>query len=86
MVKFSKGTVFNYVHGNDLVGYDIDELENDYDFMIEVLKYSKDKYTIHCVSDELRHNINFVNDVLDIFINDKKFCISFLKEYLEKER
>ena len=38
MSKYSKKLVFDYICCNDIVDYDIDLLENDYEFMIDFLE------------------------------------------------
>ena len=41
--KYSKKLILDYISANDINEYTLDELENDYIFMIEVIKYTKDK-------------------------------------------
>ena len=43
MLKYSASTVEDYIEGNDIEDFDIDELENDRSFMLDVIKKTKDK-------------------------------------------
>ena len=52
-MKFNKDLVLDYVYGNDICDYDIEKLENDFDFMLEVLKYTKDSNMYFFCSEEI---------------------------------
>ena len=43
MGKYNNKLIEDYIQGNDIEGYNIDDLENDYDFMISVIVKSNDK-------------------------------------------
>ena len=45
MDKYDFETIIKYVNGEDIEKYEIDELENDYLFMIQVILYTNDKNT-----------------------------------------
>ena len=45
----------NYVEGND-IDCDIEGLENDYKFMISVIKYTNDKHMYDLCSDNVKNN------------------------------
>ncbi len=81
--KYSKKLVFDYIVGNELVDYDIDELENDYEFMIEVIKHTKDKNLYNLCSDEVKKNYNFVKFIVETFKNDFNFIVDVGNNYLK---
>ena len=76
--------IFDYICGNDILEYDIDQLENNPKFMLEVIRYSKDKKMYNLCSDEIKKNYEFVKGLLDIFSNDidflEKVCDFCLKD------
>ena len=43
MKKYSKELIDKYIKGEDIKNHQIEELENDKDFMIQVIKETNDK-------------------------------------------
>lgn len=84
MRKYSKKTVFNYIMGNDVYGYKIDELENDWEFMKEVFNYTNDKKTYDLCSDELKVNIELIKYLICKFKDDKSFVFKISSYLLNK--
>ena len=60
MLKYSASTVEDYIEGNDIEDFDIDELENDRSFMLDVIKKTKDKnfYNLCSVSPHSSDNVS----------------------------
>lgn len=81
--KYSRKLIFDYIVGNEIVGYDIDELENDYEFMIEVIKHSRDKKLYNLCSDEIKSNYNFVKFMVETFKSDFNFIVDVANNYLK---
>ena len=75
MPKYIKSDILNYIAGNEL-SCDIDILEADSSFMLEVLKLSKDKHIYNLCDDTLKKNVIFIEGLLDIFKCDFEFCYS----------
>lgn len=73
--------VFDYINGEDIEN--IDELENDSKFMMEVINVSRDKNIYNLCSDEVKNNYEFVKFVIDSFKNDKSFVDYVATEYLK---
>ena len=67
MLKYSASTVEDYIEGNDIEDFDIDELENDRSFMLDVIKKTKDKNFYNLCSDDLKHDYEFVS-VLNLLL------------------
>lgn len=81
--KYSKRLIFDYIVGNEIVGYDIDELENDYEFMIEAIKHTKDKKLYNLCSDEIKSNYNFVKFIVETFKSDVNFICDVATNFLK---
>jgi len=79
-LKYSKKTIFNYIIGNDLE-YDINELENDPTFMIEVLNYTNDTKMYHFCTDKVKSDYDFIRFLLTKFKKDTKFIYEALEFY-----
>ena len=49
MIEISKKLVFDYVQGNDIGEYEVEELESNPEFMMSVIRYTNDKnmYTFY---------------------------------------
>lgn len=75
-----------YVNGEKILGYDIDDLEADYDFMISVMEYTNDKNMFELCSDEVKNTYEVVDFILDNFSNDIEFTIEVVSNYLDNER
>lgn len=79
--KLPKALILDYVNGNDIY-YDIDELENNYEFMLDVIDYTKDKNMYNLCSDNVKNNYEFVKKIISIFKEDKKFISTVADRYL----
>lgn len=84
MKKYNKQLIFDYINGNDIENFTIDELENDYKFMMEVINYTKDKNLYNLCSDEVKNNYEFIKFMVLTFKDDKQFISKLAKEYLVK--
>ena len=82
MLKYSTSIVEDYIEGNDIEDFDIDELENDRSFMLDVIKKTKDKNFYNLCSDDLKHDYEFVSALLDMFKDDTKFIVSVADEFV----
>ncbi len=86
MLKYSASTVDDYIACNDIDDFDIDELENDRSFMLDVIKKTNDKNFYNLCGDGLKHDYKFVSTLIDIFKNDTKFIISVAEEFVNYYR
>lgn len=73
MSKYSKKILYDYITGNEIDGYDIDELENDYIFIKEVTDISNDKKMYDLCDDKLKSNFELIKFFILKFKNDKTF-------------
>lgn len=75
--------VYDYIWGNDIEGYSIDELENNPDFMLLVLEKSKDKRMYDLCSESVKSNYLFVKGVIDLFTDDLDFLSGVVNNYFD---
>lgn len=81
--KYSRDLINRYINGEDITTHDIDELENDKDFMMQVISVSGDNNFYNLCSDivkcdyefvkyliiKFRDKIDFVCEVADYFLS-----------------
>lgn len=80
MSKYSKKLICDYIMGNEISEYNIDDLENDYIFIKEVIESTSDKKMYNICNDKIKGNYDFVKFLINKFKDDKDFCINaFLK-------
>ena len=83
MKKFNKKIIDDYINGNDIEDYTIDELENDQEFMMIVIGITNDKNFYNLCSDNLRKNYNFVKFIINKFKTDIDFICKVANYYLK---
>ena len=81
MSKYSVKTIIDYVNGNDLE-CNIEELENDYRFMMEVIFYTNDKKMYNLCSNEVKANFTFIKFIINKFKDDLTFVFNVSKFFL----
>lgn len=83
MGKYNKKLIFDYIVGNEIIDYDIDTLENDYEFMMEVIKRTKDKKMYNLCSEEVKNNYLFIRFIVETFMSDLNFVNKIIRDYIE---
>lgn len=78
----SKELVKKYINGEEIANYNLDELENDYNFMKSVIEYSNDKNIYKLCSDNLKKNYQFVKFLLYKFKDDMNFITKVADYYI----
>lgn len=81
-MKYSKKELSNYIYGND-TKTDIEILENDPEFMLEVIKLSNDKHFYELCSLNVKSNYKFVNQVILKFRDDTDFICKVANTFFE---
>lgn len=81
--KYSNEIIFNYISGNDLDRYSIDELEDDPKFMIDVMRVTHDKRMYNLCSSSVKLNSAFVAAIIEIFKDDIDFVTKIVNPYFE---
>ena len=82
MLKKYNELVWKYINGEEIDN--IDELENDYKFMMQVISVSKDKKIYDLCSDNVKNNYEFVRFMINTFKSDKNFVDKIASEYFNK--
>lgn len=82
MGVYTNKLIFDYVNGNDIYGVNVEDLENNSNFMMDVIKYTKDKRMYELCSDNVKNNYEFVKFMIDTFKNDVDFVASLTLNYL----
>lgn len=79
MLKYSKKDILNYIAGNDLP-YEIDVYEANSSFMLDVIKLTKDKRIYELCDDDLKYDVVFIENLLEIFKKDFEFSYKIVKK------
>ena len=74
--------VYDYIWGNDITDYDIEELEDDPHFMIQVLEKTQDKRIYELCSNNVKTNYTFVRRMIELFGSDLDFLSDVANVYL----
>lgn len=82
-ITFDKKMVLNYIYGNDINQYSLEELENDALFMSEVIRLSKDKTVYEYAVHALKCNYIFVLKTIRTFSKDTEFIKNVADYYLD---
>lgn len=83
MKKYNKQVLLNYINGLDTMGYELEDLENDKEFMMEAILYTKDKNLYELCSNELKKDYEFIRFMITTFSSDKKFINDIAEEYIK---
>ena len=81
--SYSDKIVNDYIYGNDIEEYDIEQLENDPVFMMQVIDKTNDKKMYKFCSDEVKNNYEFVKFIIYKFKSDKDFIVKIADDYLK---
>ena len=79
MININKKLINNYLTGEDTSPYEISILENNLDFMKEVINTSKDYKIYNLCSEELKRNCDFIVFLINKFPHE----YHFLKEIID---
>ena len=82
MSKYSKTTILKYINGLNPDGYNIEDLENDKFFMMEVIEYTKDKELYYLCSESVKKDYEFIKFMINTFKDDKDYIIKLAKDYI----
>lgn len=84
MQKYKKQLIMDYIFGNEITDYNTEELENDPNFMIEVINLTSDEKMYRLCSEDLKHNYNFVVFLMNKFEKNIDFLCNVVDEYLKE--
>lgn len=84
MKKYSKELIDKYIKGEDIKNHQIEELENDKDFMIQVIKETNDKNFYNLCSEKVKEDYEMVKFLVLNYNNDLDFITSIADENLKE--
>lgn len=73
-------TIWDYING--FYVENIDKLENDYKFMMDVIRITRDKNMYNLCSDEIKSNYEFIMFMIDLFKDDIDFICEIANQYI----
>ena len=82
MDKYDKKLIMDYINGEDIIGYDIDMLEDDRDFMMAVIDTCNDKEMYNMCGDKLKNDFNFIKYLITKFHDDVDYIVRIGNEYI----
>ncbi len=82
MKRYTKEMIFSYIRGLD-INANIDILEDDIEFMMEVITYSKDKNFYYLCSKRLKNDPNFIKFLIEKFKDDEDFILQLSEKFLK---
>lgn len=85
MSKYNTKLIIDYISGND-IDYDIEKLEDDYEFMLLVINYSNDINMYEFCSNNVKGNYNFVRFLMNKFNDNIDFICRIIDEFIEYNR
>lgn len=81
-INYSKQTVFNYIFGNDIEEFELEDLENDAFFMTDVIKTTNDFKLYDFASDLVKQDFEFVRTVIEKYRDNTIFIMNVANTYL----
>ena len=86
MSKYSIDLINRYINGLDIEEYSIDELEDDPEFMLEVIKKTGDKNIYNLFSSSVKLDYQLVKYLVLNFSNDLDFIVDAANNYIDNTR
>ena len=79
---YDRKTLINYIKGNEIKDYNKKELENDPNFMKEVIELTNDRNMYNKCSKELKGNYKFIKDLVYKYIDDLPFIEEMISNFI----
>lgn len=83
MIKYDNKLIMDYLNCNEIEEYNVEELENDYDFMYQVINISNDKQMYNFCSDKLKKDYKLVKYLINKYNDDLKYIENIADNFLE---
>lgn len=85
MNKYSEDIINKYINGED-IDYDIEELENDFNFMIQVINKTNDKEFYNLCGEAIKTDPLFIKYMINKFNNDIEFICKISDYYFDNSQ
>lgn len=82
-MKYDRKIIWNYIHGNDLNGYDTEILENDREFMMDVINISNDKKMYNFCSEQLKGDYIFIKYLIEKYKTDIDYVRNLVSNFIK---
>ncbi len=82
MIKINRALVKRYINGESVVPFKVEDLENNPEFMEEVLISSKDKKYYEKCSTAVKGNFDFAIKIMTFFMEDKEFVKEVASQFI----
>lgn len=84
MKKYSKELINKYIKGENIENYQIEELENNKDFMIQVIKETNDKNIYNLSTEKVKKDYEMVKFMVLTYNGDLNFITDIADKYLKE--
>ena len=81
---YSRKLIWDYINGHYIEN--VEELENDCKFMMDIINITKDKNMYNLCSDEIKNNYEFITFMIDLFKDDIDFICKIANEYINTSK
>ena len=85
MKKYNIETVYNYINGEDITDFTLEELESNTNFMIDVINVSNDKNFYNFTEDNVKTDYRFVKFIINKFKEDENLITVVADTYIENQ-
>lgn len=85
MKKYNTETVYNYINGEDITDFTLEELESNTNFMIDVINVSTDKNFYNFAEDNVKTDYKFVKFIINKFKEDENLITVAADTYIENQ-
>ena len=85
MKKYNIETVYNYINGEDIADFTLEELESNTNFMIDVINVSNDKNFYNFTEDNVKTDYRFVKFIINKFKEDENLITVVADTYIENQ-
>lgn len=82
MKKWNLNTIRNYIEGLD-IEFDLEELENDVEFMMAVINYSNDYKMYSFCGDKIKYNYELIKFMIQKFNANTNYVIELANDYFD---
>ena len=85
MKKFTTKTIRDYIMGNDIEDFTLEELEDNEEFMKKVINYTNDEKMFYMCSERLQKNFEFIIFILYKFQHKLEFICALADSFLSNK-
>lgn len=85
MKKYNIETVYNYINGEDIADFTLEELESNTNFMIDVINASNDKNFYNFTEDNVKTDYRFVKFIINKFKEDENLITVAADTHIENQ-